>query len=475
MRPDEYVTHDAVGLADLVARGDVTPAEVLDAALAVVDARNPGINAVVTRDDTRARAAVAAGLPAGPLCGVPYAVKDLSCHVAGLPTTNGSRLFADAVAAVDSEVVVRLRNAGAVVVGKTNTPAFGTSPSTEPVLFGPTRNPWDPTRSAGGSSGGAAAAVAAGMVPAAHATDGGGSIRIPASACGLFGLKPTRHRVTLAPHAGEGWAGLSVGHAVTRTVRDSALLLDLTSAPHPGDPAQAPAPPRPYRDEVGAEPGRLRIGLVAEPVAPGIDVDPEVAAALVDAARLCESLGHDVVETTWPVLPALPAAVMSVISSAGTAAAVDDRLAELGRPAHADELDGWLQTIVGQGRRAAAVDYVRAVSTMHAIGRAVGAWMTTFDVICTPTSAVLPPPLGVLDPQRPIAEVIGLLGALTGFLSIFNATGQPAMSVPLGCSAGGLPIGIQFAGRFGDESTLFRLAGQLERARPWPGLAPAVG
>ena len=222
------------------------------------------------------------------------------------------------------------------------------------------------------------------------------------------------------------------------------------------------------------DPGRLRIGLVGEPVAPDIAVDPEVAAALADAARLCEALGHDVVPTAWPALPARPATVMSVISSAGTAAAIDDRLADLGRPAHDDELDGWLQSIVEQGRRATAVDYVRAVSTMHAIGRAVGSWMTDFDVVLTPTLAVLPPPIGVLDPRRPILDVIGLLGALTGFLSIFNATGQPAMSVPLGRSASGLPIGVQFAGRFGDESTLFRLAGQLERARPWPGLAPAV-
>ena len=472
MEVREYVAHDATGLAELVARGEVSAAEVLEAALSAIDARDPGINAFVARDDTRARAAVADGLPAGPLHGVPYAIKDLNGHVEGLPTTNGCALFADAIADRDSEFVARLRRAGMVIVGKTNTPAFGTSPSTEPVLFGPTRNPWSPEHSAGGSSGGAAAAVAAGMLPAAHATDGGGSIRIPAAACGLFGLKTTRHRVTLAPHLGEGWAGMSVGHAVTRSVRDSALLLDLTSAPFPGDPAIAPAPPRPYRDEVTTEPGRLRIGLIDRAVVPQ-PVDPEILAALADAARLCESLGHEVIPTEWPALPATPAAVMSVVSSSGVAAAIDDRLAVLGRDLADDDLDLWLRGIVEQGRSYSATDYVRAVSTMHAIGRAIAAWMSAFDVVMSPTLSILPPPIGVLDPQRPIVEVLPELGGMAGLLSVFNATGQPAMSVPLAESADGRPIGIHVAGRFGDESTLLRLAGQLERARPWPVIAPA--
>lgn len=473
MRPDEYVAHDAVGLAELVARGEVTADEVLDAALSVIDARNPEINAFVARCDDAARSSIAAGLPDGPLRGVPYALKDLNSHVAGLPNTNGCRLFADDVSTEDSEFVARLRRAGMVVIGKTNTPAFGTSPSTEPVLFGPTRNPWDTTRSAGGSSGGAAAAVASGMLPAAHATDGGGSIRIPASECGLFGLKTTRHRVTLAPFAGEGWAGLSVGHAVTRSVRDSALLLDLTSAPYAGDPVVAPRPDRPYADEVTADPGSLRIGLIDRPVSPGVVVDPEVLAALGDAARLCEELGHIVIPTEWPEFQVMPAAAMGVLSSTNVAVAIDDRLDALGRAEREDDLDLWMRTIVGQGRSVSARDYVHAVSDMHAIGRAVGQWMVPFDVLLTPTLSILPPEIGVLDPMRPVTEVLGVLGGLTGFLSIFNVTGQPAMSVPLGRSTSGLPIGIQFAGRFGDESTLLRLAGQLERAQPWAGLAPS--
>lgn len=472
MKADEYLSHDAIGLAELIARREVTAEEVLEAAIAQVDARDPEINAFVARCDDAARASIAAGLPDGPLRGVPYALKDLNAHVAGLPNTNGCRLFADVVSEVDSESVVRLRRAGMVIVGKTNTPSFGTSPSTEPVLFGATHNPWDLTRSAGGSSGGAAAAVASGMLPAAHATDGGGSIRIPASACGLFGLKTTRHRVTLAPYAGEGWGGMSVGHAVTRTVRDSALLLDVTSMPFPGDPAVAPQPQRPYLDEVSIDPGRLRVALLDRPVTPGVAVDPEVLTALADAARLCEELGHDVIPAEWPQIPVTPAAAMSVLTSANIAAAIDDRLAALGREQREDDLDEWMRTIVESGRSLRATDYTRAISGIHAIGRSVAAWMSSFDVLLTPTLAILPPRLGVLDVTKPFTDSLGVLGQMTGFLSIFNATGQPAMSVPLGMSTEGLPIGIQFVGHFGDESLLFRLAGQLERARPWPGLAP---
>lgn len=472
MNSDEYMSCDATGLAELVARRKVTADEVLEAALAVINERNPEINAFVTRCDDAARDVIGAGLVDGSLSGVPYALKDLNAHVAGLPNTNGCRLFADVISPADSEFVARLRRAGMVIVGKTNTPSFGTSPSTEPVLFGPTRNPWDTSRSAGGSSGGAAAAVASGMLPAAHATDGGGSIRIPASACGLFGLKPTRNRVTLSPFAGEGWGGMSVGHAVTRSVRDSALLLDLTSAPCPGDPSYAPRPDRPYLQEVGVDPGRLRIGLIDRPVSEGVEVDSEILTALADTARLCEQLGHEVVPVEWPELPYKPQAVMGVLSSTNIAVAIDDRLAELGRPEQDDDLDLWMRAIVGQGRSVSASDYVHAVSGIHAIGRTIANWMSPFDVLLSPTLAILPPKIGVLDPLQPVQDAIASIGRMTGFLAIFNATGQPAMSVPLCSSNEGLPIGMQFVGRFGDESTLFRLAGQLEQARPWSGLAP---
>ena len=471
MEPSEYVAQDALGLAELVARGEVSALEVLEAALAAIDASNPDLNAVIARRDDAARAEVTAGLPDGPLRGVPYLIKDLNGHVAGLPTTNGVRLFADAVATRDSEFVARLRRAGAVIVGKTNTPGFGTSTSTEPSLFGPCRNPWDVGRVSGGSSGGAAAAVAGGMVPAAHATDGGGSIRIPASCCGLFGLKPTRGRVTHAPFAGEAWAGMSMGHAVTRTVRDSAAILDVVAGPFPGDPYAAPTPARPFADEVGADPGRLRIAMLDGPPMIELALDPECAHALESAARLLDTLGHHVEPATWPELPTLPAFVLGVISSTNIANSVDQRLADLGRELRDDDLDVWVRDTVERGRATTGVQYVQAVATMHAIGRAIGAFMADYDVLLTPTMAIVPPPLGVLDPNQPFFDALPTLSGMSGMTSIANLTGQPAMSVPLHRTPEGLPVGVQCIGRFGDEATLFRLASQLEAAAPWPQYA----
>jgi Asp-tRNA(Asn)/Glu-tRNA(Gln) amidotransferase A subunit family amidase len=358
-----------------------------------------------------------------------------------------------------------------VILGKTSTPGFGTSTSTEPGLFGPCRNPWDPDLVAGGSSGGAASAVAGGMVPAAHATDGGGSIRIPASCCGLFGLKVTRGRITHAPYAGEVWNGMSVGHAVTRTVRDSAALLDATCAPFPGDPYVAPAPARPYLDEVGADPGRLRVALLDRQPGTGLAPDAEVAAGLEAAARLLDTLGHHVESTTWPELPVAPASVVGVVSSTHVASAVDQRLAALGRPLADDDVDRWVRIVVDRGRAITGEEYVQTVAAMHATGRVIAAWMADYDVLLTPTMAITPPRIGVLDPNAgEMADVLPLLGAMSGFCSIANVTGQPAMSVPLHRSAAGLPVGMQVIGRFGDEATLFRLAAQLEQAAPWPVL-----
>jgi Asp-tRNA(Asn)/Glu-tRNA(Gln) amidotransferase A subunit family amidase len=469
MEPREYVERDALGLADLVTRGDVSPAEVLEAALGAIDAHNPALNAVIARRDDAARAEVAAGLPDGRLRGVPYLIKDLNGHVAGLPTTNGVRLFADAVATRDSEFVARLRRAGAVIVGKTNTPGFGLSTSTEPPFFGACHNPWDLARSAGGSSGGAAAAVAGGVVPAAHATDGGGSIRIPSSCCGLFGLKPTRGRVTHAPFAGEAWNGMSMSHAVTRTVRDSAALLDVTSGPFPGDPYVAPPPARPYLEEIGADPGRLRIALLDRPPRDDIPVDPECLHALEDAARLCDSLGHQVEPAQWPELP--PSAAVAAISAVHVANAVDQRLAELGRPQRDDDLDGFARDVCERGRAVTGEEYVQAVAAMHATGRAVAAFAEEYDMLCTPTMAVVPPMLGVIDPDQPFVDSLPMLMGMGCFTGIANLTGQPAMSVPRHRTAAGLPVGVQYIGRFGDESTLFRLASQLEAAAPWPQYA----
>src|SRR5215813_13280133 len=327
----DFDTYDGLGLAELIRRRDATPAEVLEAAIARIEARNPALNAIVTRLYDAARAAVKAGLPNGPFAGVPYALKDLGALYTGAVTSYGSRLFADNRADHDSELTLRLKRAGLVILGKTNTPEMGLAPSTEPRRFGPTRNPWNLDYSAGGSSGGAAAAVAAGILPMAHATDGGGSIRIPASACGLFGLKPTRARNPMGPDAGEGWGGASIGHAVTRSVRDSAALLDATSGPDVGDPYWAPPPAGPFLAEVGRDPGRLRIALTLTPWISG-PVDPECAEAALAAARLCASLGHTVEEARPTIDEAAWRHATRVIVAANIAYNLEARAAALGRP-----------------------------------------------------------------------------------------------------------------------------------------------
>ncbi len=470
---DEYESYDACGLAELVARGDVTAAEVLEAAIERVEARNPAVNAVVHRLDDEARAA-AAGLAAGSFTGVPFLIKDLNAHVAGAPTTHGSRLFADAVAEVDSEFVARWRRAGLAILGKTNSPEFGLTGTTEPLLFGPSRNPWDLSRTTGGSSGGAAAAVASGMLPAAHATDGGGSIRIPASACGLVGLKPTRGRVTQAPHAGEGWAGMSIGGTVTRTVRDTAALLDAVCAPHPGDPYWAPPPARPYLAEVGADPGRLKIALVTTTLA-GATVDPECVAAAEHAARACEALGHHVERIdAWPAVGSGVAGAFQIMT-ANLVATVDERLGVLGRVLRDDDLEPGTLGAYEMGQGVTGAQYASAVRGLHSASRAMATFHDTYDLVCSPTLGTPPVPIGWLDPNGDTAIYRERIGRFVGFTQLFNVTGQPAISLPLWWTTGsgangvpaGLPVGVQFGARFGDEATLIRLAAQLEQAHPW--------
>ena len=470
----DYESHDGVGLAELVRRGEVTAAELLEAAIARVEALNPSINAVVNRLYDRARAAIAAGLPQGPFTGVPYLLKDLGDGLAGAVTSAGSGFFRDAVADHDGEIVLRLRRAGLVVFGKTNTSEFGLSTSVEPRLFGPTHNPWRRGVSAGGSSGGAAAAVAAGMLPMAHATDGGGSIRIPASACGLFGLKPTRARTPVGPELGERWNGASVSHAITRSVRDSAALLDATSGPDLGDPYWAPPLARPLVAEVGADPGALRIAFTTRAWS-GQSVHPECAEAVAAAVRLCEELGHRVEEARpeWEEEARLRS--MRLIASAHTRAQLEMRAEAVGRAVTAQDVETHTWAAAEHGRSTTAADYARAIGVMHRVGRVAARFFTHHDVLVTPTMCSPPYPLGVLDMMSPDADAYrqALLGTIA-FTSPFNTTGQPAMSVPLHWTRDGLPIGVQFAGRFGDEASLFRLAAQLEEARPWAGRRPPI-
>jgi amidase len=468
MRFDEYRSHDAVGLAGLVAKGQVTAGELLDVAAARMAQVNPQLNAI-TRDLTAEARAQPAG--EGPLAGVPYLLKDLGAAQAGVPTTGGSRLFSRTAAAADSALTRLYKAAGLRIFGKTNTPEFGLWPVTESDLLGPARNPWDLSRTPGGSSGGASAAVAAGIVPAAHASDGGGSIRIPASCCGLFGMKPSRGRVSFAP-AGDGWAGASIMHAVTRSVRDSAVLLDIGCTPQAGDPYFLSPPERPYRQEVGRDPGKLRIAIFDGSLTPGGSVDPEVSAAVRDVGKLCEGLGHTVEEATLPGDHAAMQAAARLVMAASVAANVDAELERQGRALADGDIEAMTLGIYRNGKQTGAADYVRAVQTLHAYGRAAASLFETYDVMLLATLGRPAIPIGYLFEDR--REITQRLFSYMPNTQAFNNSGQPAMTVPLAWSQGGLPIGIQFAAATGEEALLFRLAGQLEQTRPWFDRIPAL-
>lgn len=467
MQFDEYRSHDALGLAELVRRGEVSAGELLDAAIARMAEVDPKINAVTTDLSELARGAAPTE---GPFAGVPFLLKDLGAQLEGTVTSGGSRLFADAVAPADSAIVRLYKAAGLNIFGKTNTPEFGLWPVTEPKHLGVCRNPWDLGRTPGGSSGGAAAAVAAGIAPAAHASDGGGSIRTPAACCGLFGMKPSRGRVSFAPQ-GEGWAGASIQHAVTRSVRDSAALLDAVCAPQPGDPYFLPSPERPFLEEVGREPGRLRIGFTAAALQSAA-LDPECAEAVRDVARLCEGLGHHVDEVTVPGdFPAMQAAAGLVIA-ASVAATLDAEAERRGRPVESGEVEGLTKATYRRGKGVGGADYVRALATLHAFGRDVARLFETYDVLLLSTLGRPPIPVGWIFEET--GEITERLFSFMPNTQPFNNTGQPAMTVPLAWSAAGLPIGIQFVGRVGEEAGLFRLAGQLEQTRPWFDRVPTL-
>jgi Asp-tRNA(Asn)/Glu-tRNA(Gln) amidotransferase A subunit family amidase len=471
---DEYEQYDALGLAELVRRGKVRPEELLEAAIARVEARNPVVNAVVMPLYDHARRAIADGLPDGPFRGVPFLMKDLTAPVGGVPMTRGSRFFADAPPApADSEHVRRLRRAGLVIFGRTNTCELGLSLTCEPVLYGPTRNPWDPSRISGGSSGGAAAAVGARILPMAHATDGFGSIRAPAACCGLVGLKPTRARNTFAPYAGEGLGGLSAEHAVTLSVRDCAALLDATCGPGPGDPYVAPPPARPFLAEVGADPGRLHIAFTS--AAPnGAPVDAACRALLGDIAKLCTDLGHRVEDADPEVdRPAVVETFLTLIA-ANTVVNLGSHPTK-GRPPRPDEVERVTWATGQKGERLSGADYVRATQAAHRLGRQMAAFHARHDVLLTPGLATPPVPLGWLDMMMDdVDEYWRRVFAFSPFTVWFNITGQPAMVLPLGRTADGLPLAVQLVARYGDEATLFRLAAQLEAARPWGDRRPAL-
>jgi amidase len=483
---DDLGALDATAQAALVRDGTATPRELVDAALARIDAVNPQLNAVIHRRDARARAEADAGPAAGPFRGVPVLVKDLDGALGGEPLHYGNRMLRDLghVADHDSHLFARLRAAGCVIVGKTNTPELGLLPTTESHAYGPARNPWDLTRSPGGSSGGSAAAVAAGMVPVAHAGDGGGSIRIPASACGLFGLKPTRGRVSLGPDDGEAWAGLVVRHVVTRSVRDSAAVLDVLAGAEPGDPYTAPPPSRPFADEVGADPGALRVGMMSGVSPAGlVEVHPACIDAAHDAATLLGALGHDV-ESAYPEpLDDLALLVhFTTVLAASTAYDLRRLAVKAGRELTTDDVEPVTWAQAEAGRAVTADAYLEAVEALRAWSRRMAAWWQPadggrgFDLLLTPTMARPPAPLGEIRGE----DADGALFAATPYAAFtvpFNVTGQPAMSVPLFWTdrdSSPLPIGVQLVAATGREDLLLRVAAQLETARPWIQRRPPI-
>ncbi|HEY2179759.1 MAG TPA: amidase [Caulobacteraceae bacterium] len=471
MNQSDYMAHDAVGLAALIGKRQVSAAEVVSAALERLQAVNPQLNAVTLDLGEQALASVRDGAPAGPLGGVPYLIKDLGAQVAGTPTTAGSRILGTTPAPADSAIVSAYRKGGLIIIGKTNTPEFGLEPVTEPTRFGPSRNPWDLERTPGGSSGGASAAVAGGIVPAAHASDGGGSIRIPAACCGLVGMKPSRGRVSFAP-ADEGWGGFSIQHAVSGSVRDSAALLDLVSTPQAGDPYWRDPPGRPFAAEVGADPGVLRIAFsTAALAAPAIE--PECAEAVRNTATLCESLGHQVDEAALPGDYASAGAAAGTVIAASVAAMLEAEAARRGRPIGEDEVEAVTWATYQRGKGVSGSSYVQALQGAHAYGRIVAAFFERYDVLLLATLGSPAIPLGHLRGVPP-KEYAERLFAFMPNTQAFNMTGQPAVSLPLATSVTGLPIGLQFVARTGEEDVLYRLAGQLEEASPWAGRRPKL-
>ena len=465
---------DATAQAELVRKKEVKSIELVEAAIERIERINPAINAVVTPMFDEARAAAIGALPDGPFTGVPFLLKDLLAAYAGVRMTSGSAFLRDFVPTHDSELVARHKRAGLVVVGKTNTPEYGIMPTTEPALFGPSRNPWDTTRATGGSSGGSAAAVAAGLVPFAHANDGGGSIRIPASCCGVFGLKPTRARNPLGPDFGDMFTGLVIEHAVTRTVRDSAGLLDVTAGPDLGDPYWAPPPARPFLDEVGADPGKLRIAFTT--AAPsGVAIHPDCVRAVDDAVKLCTDLGHEVVEAAPQINGDALTPMFMALWSAGCTWTIDGAALATKREPTPDQFEFGTWALYQMGRQQSGAAYLTAVQWLQMTARDVARFMQDYDVWLTPTLGEPPVPLGSFDstPDNPMAGM-ARAAQFVPFTPICNVTGQPAMSVPLFWNEQGLPVGTHFVGRFGDEGTLFRLAAQLEAARPWAQRRPPV-
>lgn len=472
----EYGEYDGLGLAALIAKGDVSASEVLEAAIARTEAVNGAINAVVYKAYEEARKEAAGPLPDGPFRGVPFLVKDLLLTVAGWPRTSGSRFAANAglIDAEDSGLMKRYRASGVVTFGKTNLPEFGITGTTEPALFGPCRNPWNLEHSTGGSSGGSAAAVAAGIVPMAHGGDGLGSIRIPASCCGLVGLKVTRDRNPNLPDGYDFAQGNVVENVITRTVRDSAAMLDITGLPEPFSPYPAPPKARPYMEEIETPPGRLKIAWTGQTLT-GLPIHPEVQSVLEATAVLLEELGHEVENRSLDIDQLNLYAALEPLGGANFAAGMKRLIDQIGREPEPHELEPLTWAALTFSRAISGTDALYSLQERRPLGRSILQFFESTDVYLTPVMGTPPPPIGYLDPVKvPFAEFPSRNAVTFPFAAPFNFSGQPSISLPLGWTADGLPIGMMFTARYADEATLFRLAAQLEKARPWSGRKPPI-
>jgi len=468
---------DAIAQSELVRKGVLSATDLTEAAIDRAERMNPALGLLVEplfEDALTAARLVDRQRERGPLAGAPMLVKDHLATIAGVRHTEGSAFLREYVAPADSELVRRYRAAGLVIIGTASTPEFALMSTTEPLLHGPTRNPWDTARSPGGSSGASAAAVAAGVVPLAHGNDSGGSLRIPASCCGVFGLKPSRARNSLAPYGDLG--GIWVEHVITRSVRDSAAVLDATSGPVGGDPYAAPIAAGSFLRATEADPVRMRVSFTTAPPAGGAVAD-ECVAAVEAAAALCSALGHEVAEAApefdWQ---AAESAFLTVFAAC-CASWVDGWAHRLGRAPGEGELEPFTRALAASGREATAPELLLCVELLQQAGRATDRFFEHCDVLLTPTLAELPPPLGYFDPPPPPGNELDVLARdarFTPFTWVANATGQPAASLPLHWTAEGLPVGVMATARFGGEETLLALAAQLERARPWADRRPPV-
>jgi len=470
---DELDWLDATALAHLIQAGELSPLEAVDAAIARIEALNPKLNAVITPLFEQARQqAVAPELPQGPFRGVPLLLKDYLCQTAGDPYYEGMGFLRDLDwrSPADTYLAQKFRAAGFIILGKTNLPEQAIWAVTEPAAFGPTRNPWNLAHTPGGSSGGSAAAVAAGLTPLAHGNDGTGSIRGPASACGLVGLKPSRGRTSLGPAGNPGLLGNVAEHVLTRSLRDTAAVLDVVAGPMPGDLFIAPPPQRLYRHELEREPGRLRVGVLVHDPFLSLPIHPECRAALDETGRLLESLGHIVEEGVYP--PALEGPTglgeaLRIIASSGLAARLDAWAQRTGRSIGPEQVEPATWVRAEQGRQYSAVQVHAAMQRLLAgVGRCPEWWAAGFDILVTPTLQAPPPRLGL--PPEEHAAAFGI------FTMPWSITGQPALSLPLHWTADGLPVGVQFVADYGREDVLIRLGAQLERARPWASRRPPL-